>query len=66
MKALLVFAWLLVVAAAAGFVLAIVVKLMGGAPVAFGLYPRSLMSFTNTCLLFAIVFLLIRIPAKKK
>ncbi len=66
MKALSVLAWILVVAAAAGFVLAIVAKFMGGAPLAFHLYPRSFMSFTNTCLLFAIVFLLIRIPAKKK
>jgi hypothetical protein len=66
MKALLVFAWLLVVAAAAGFVLAVIVKLTGGGPVVFGLYPRSFMSFTNTCLLFAVVFLLLRIPTKKK
>ena len=66
MKALSIFVWLLVVAAAAGFILAIIVKLMGGAPVAFGLYPRSFVSFTNTCLLFAIVFQLMRIPTKKK
>ncbi len=66
MKVLSVFAWLLVIAAAAGFVLAVAVKLMGGGPVVFGLYPRSFMSFTNTCLLFAIVFQLFRIPMKKK
>ena len=66
MKTLLVLSWLLVVAAAAGFALAIIVKIMGGTPVGFDLYPRSFMSFANTCLLFAIVFLLIRIPSKKK
>jgi hypothetical protein len=55
-----------VVAAAAGFIAAIVVKVMGGAPIAFGLYPRSFINFVDTCLLFAIALLLMQAPAKKK
>lgn len=66
MKLLAFSARILVVAAALGFIAAIAVKIMGGAPVAFGLYPRSLMSFTNTCLLFAIALLIMQGLAKKK
>jgi hypothetical protein len=66
MKLLAVLARLLIVAAALGFIAAIVTKLMGGAPVAFGLYPRSFMNFVDACLLFAIALLLLEAPAKKK
>lgn len=66
MKFLGILARLLVVAAALGFVAAIVVKLMGGSPVGFGLYPRSFMNFVDACLLFAIALLLMEAPARKK
>jgi|GEM_PF-1840875 len=66
MKFLSVLAWLFIVAAALGFVAAIVVKLIGGGPVGFDLYPRSFMNFVNACLLFAIALLLAQAPAKKK
>ncbi len=66
MKFLKVLVWLFVVAAAAGFIGAIVVKIMGGGPVAFGLYPRSFMSFVDACLLFAIALLLMQASGKKK
>ncbi len=66
MKFLALLARLFMVGAAAGFIAAIVVKLMGGGPIAFGLYPRSLMSFVDACLLFAIALLLMQGPAKKK
>lgn len=66
MKSLSILTWLFVVAAAVGFAGAIAAKLMGGSPVAFGLYPRSFMSFVDVCLLFAITLLLMRILAKKK
>jgi hypothetical protein len=65
MKAMSIAPWVFVVAAALGFVAAVVVKIIGY-PVAFELYPRSFMSFTNTCLLFAVVLLLMRLPLKKK
>ena len=66
MKLLAILARLLIVAAALGFIAAIIVKFMGGAPVAFGLYPRSFMNFVDACLLFAIALLLLEAPAKKK
>ncbi len=66
MKALSILIWILVIAAVLGFIAAIVLKLMGGHPVAFDLYPHSLMSFVDTCLFFAITFLLVKIRAKKK
>lgn len=66
MKPLAILARLLIVAAALGFIAAIIAKLMGGAPVAFGLYPRSFMNFVDACLLFAIALLLLEAPAKKK
>jgi len=66
MKFLALLARLFVVAAAVGFIAAIVVKLMGGGPVALGLYPRSFMSFVDVCLLFAIALLLMQGPAKRK
>jgi hypothetical protein len=66
MKLLAILARALIVAAALGFVAAIITKLMGGDPVAFGLYPRSFMNFVDGCLLFAIALLLLEGPAKKK
>jgi hypothetical protein len=66
MKFLKIMAWVFVIGAAAGFIAAIIVKLMGGGPVVFGLYPRSFMSFVDACLLFAIALLLMQAPAKKK
>jgi hypothetical protein len=66
MKLLSFLTWVFVVAAALGFAGAIVVKLIGGEPVLFGLYPRSFMSFVDACLLFAIALLLMHILAKKK
>jgi hypothetical protein len=66
MRALSALIWIFIIAAALGFIAAIVLKLMGGYPVAFNLYPRSFMSFVDTCLFFAITFLLVKILAKKK
>lgn len=66
MKFLAILARFFVVAAAVSFIGAIVVKLMGGGPIVFGLYPRSFMSFADACLLFAIALLLMQVPGKKK
>jgi len=66
MKFSAILARLFMVAAAAGLVGAVVVKFMGGGPVAFGLYPRSFMSFVVACLLFAIALLLLPAQGKKK
>ncbi len=54
-----IIAWLFILAALAGFIFGIVVKVFGMAPFAFDLYPRSFINFVTVCLLFAIAFILL-------
>ena len=52
------FSWGFIFAAFVSLVMAIIVKVFDMWPLVFDLYPRSFMSFSSVCLLFAIALTL--------
>jgi len=59
------FSWAFIFAAFVSLVMAVVVKVFNMWPLAFELYPRSFMSFSSVCLLFAISLTLMQLSNKK-
>ena len=59
------FSWAFILAAFVSLVMAVVVKVFDLWPLAFDLYPRSFMSFSSVCLLFAIALTLMHWPNNK-
>jgi len=59
-------AWFFILAALAGFIVGIVIKVFGLSPFAFDLYPRSFINFVTVCLLFAISFILMGTKKESK
>jgi len=59
------FSWGFIFAAFVSFVMGLVIKVFDMSPLAFDLYPRSFMSFSTVCLLFAITLTLMHWSNKK-
>ena len=59
------FSWGFIFAAFVSLVMAIIVKVFDMWPLVFDLYPRSFMSFSSVCLLFAIALTLMHWSNKK-